>query len=184
MVHLFIHPSFHSSIYPSLLVCIYLFPLSCIFRYLLSRKSRPKPDKDKVIAMSLDSRTDKTMLGAIRNVLLSEIFFPGWTVRAYVPRSPNNSSPLPERMAALVHTHPFQIVYVNNESQKLDPSLWPLLAIEDTTVDYLLVRKPTGRLSDRDAAVVRAWLDSGKIVYVVRIVQNVLRIKLLRLCGA
>ena len=139
-----------------------------MFRYLQAQESRPTPDEGKIIAMSLDGRMDKETFGAIRNVLLSDIFFPGWTVRLYLQHSTNDSAPLPQSLAALLRTHPFQIVYVNNESQKLDPSLWPLLAVEDTTVDYLLVRKPTGRLSDRDAAVVSVWLDSGKTVYVIK----------------
>ena len=117
--------------------------------------------------MSLDGRMDKETFGAVRNVIHSDIISPRWTVRIYLPHSSRNRA-LPQSLAALLRTHPFQIVYVNSESQKLDPSLWPLLAVEDTTVDYLLVRKPTGRLSDRDAAVVSAWLESRKAVHVIK----------------
>ena len=51
---------------------------------------------------------------------------------------------------------------------KVDPSLWPLLAADDATVNYLLVRKPSSRLSKRDAAVVSDWLDNEKTVHVIK----------------
>ena len=110
---------------------------------------------------------DAETFGAVRNLILSKIIFPDWTVRVYLQHSSNGSG-LPQSMAALLRTHPFDIVYVNTERLTLHPSLWPFLAVEDTTVDYLLVRKPTGRLSDRDAAVVSVWLESGKTLHVIK----------------
>ena len=170
-VYLYIYISIHLLINPcpyiSLFASVWFFFLPCICRYLQVRENRPKPDEGKVIAMSLDDRMDKHTFGAIRNIILSGIVFPGWTVRVYLQHSSSNSG-LPQNLAALLRTHPFQFVYVNNEIRKLDPSLWPLLAVDDTTVDYLLVRKPTGRLSARDAAIVSVWLDTGKTVHVIK----------------
>lgn len=126
--------------------------------------------------MSLTGNTSKDLYGVIQNIMLQPIYFPNWTVRVYLekpvllddtthkpryPAIPNHFSSKLERLHV-------QIAYVNTQNTKIDPSLWPALGVEDESVDYLLVRKPTNRLSDRDAAVVDEWMDSGKVVHVIQ----------------
>ena len=106
--------------------------------------------------------------------MLQPIHFPTWTLRIYLEHPPADSMEktrypqVPGNIIAKLKQLPVQLVFINTQNISLDPSLWPLLAVDDPTVDYLLVRKPTSRLCDRDAAVVTDWLGSGKIVHVIK----------------
>lgn len=126
--------------------------------------------------MSLMSNETKDLYGVIRNIMLQPIHFPTWTFRVYLEKpTPGNDSTktlcypaIPDYFSFKLERLPVQIAYVNTQDTKVDPSLWPALGMEDESVDYLLVRKPTSRLSDRDAAVVHEWMNSGKVVHVIR----------------
>lgn len=122
--------------------------------------------------MSLIGGNATDMHGVIRNIMLQPIHFPTWTVRIYSELPPDDARhlypPIPSNVAAQLKQLPVQLVYVNTQNVKLDPSLWPALAVDDESVDYLLVRKPSGRISDRDAAVVREWMESEKVVHVIK----------------
>ena len=151
------------------------------FRFLDATASVLDPDPSKVIAMSLVGDDPRQTYGAVRNVMLRKLHFPEWTLRIYVEQTDNNSTlsksttpvsnlypPVPTNVIAKLRSLPVELVSVDTKTIKADPSLWPLLAVDDTTVNYLLVRKPSSRLSERDAAVVSDWLDSGQAVHVIK----------------
>ena len=131
--------------------------------------------------MSLVGDDPRQTYGAVRNGILRGLYFPEWTLRIYVEQTSNDSTvskistpvsylhpPVPTNVIAKLKSLPVQLVSVDTKTIKVDPSLWPLLALNDATVNYLLVRKPSSRLSERDAAVVSDWLDSGKSVHVIK----------------
>ena len=122
--------------------------------------------------MSLVGDQAKQIYGVVRNIMLQPVFFPTWTVRIYLEQPSERNQyrypPIPSNVATKLSSLPVQLFYVTAKSRELDPSLWPILTIDDPSVNYLLVRKPTSRLSDRDAAMVHDWLDSGKALHVMR----------------
>ena len=157
--------------------CFELFPC----RFLDATATVLDPDPSKVIAMFLVGDDPRQTYGAVRNVMLRKLYFPEWSLRIYVEQPSNNSMmsktttpvsyhhpPVPTNVIAKLRSLPVELVFVDTKTIKLDPSLWPLLAVDDATVNYLLVRKPSSRLSERDAAVVSDWLDSGKAVHVIK----------------
>ena len=152
-----------------------------IFRYLNATANVLDPDPTKVIAMSLVGDDPRQTYGAVRNVILRGLYFPEWTLRIYMEKNGTKikgskpTSPLsylhrhvPTNVIAKLKSLPVQMVTVDTKAIKVDSSLWPLMAVDDTTVKYLLVRKPSRRLSERDAAAVSDWLDSEKAVHVIR----------------
>ena len=50
----------------------------------------------------------------------------------------------------------------------IHPDVWHWLALDDTTLDYVLVRSTTSRLSDRDAEVVRLWQMTNSTFHCIR----------------
>ena len=114
----------------------------------------------RVIAMSLYGADPRYTWGAIRNAQLVPIVFPGWRLRVYIPgqindgivpvgldnRSDSQPAPVPARVVTTLRRLGADIarVYVtgnsSTESRSLPTRDWRLLAADDQTLDYFLIR--------------------------------------------
>ena len=145
--------------------------MSFHFRFIRSKEGDGKSQKNMVISMALVGGNANNSFGVIRNILLQPVYFPNWTVRVYLVNPEQVQTyypPVPPNVHSKLKSLPVQLVHVNSDRTKMDPSLWPLFAIDDPSVDYVLVRKASGRLSERDALVVTDWLKSDKALHVVK----------------
>ena len=60
------------------------------------------------------------------------------------------------------------IVFVDPSEETVPPMMWRFLVADDMSVDRFIVRDADSRLTDRDAAAVRAWVTSGTIFNCIR----------------
>ena len=120
--------------------------------------------------MSLYGSGEVHTYGAIRNAQILPVFFPGWTLRIYVPSSctTNDKLKVPPRIISKLQDLGAHIAYVNTSQITIPPRYWSYLVADDEQVDVFLIRKAVTRLSDRDAAAVNLWLHSGHPFHCIR----------------
>ena len=111
----------------------------------------------KVISMSLYGDDPRYTIGALRNAERLPVVFPGWRLRVYY-REGSVLRQLVDRLrelgAELIDVTTIPAV------SALSPMLWRFTAVDDPTVDVVLIRDADSRLSDRDAAAVRDWMSA------------------------
>lgn len=125
----------------------------------------PIVDGKRVISMSLYGKEPMYTYGAIRNAQIAKIFFPGWSLRFYIP-SQNGTKPewlVPERVVYRLEQLGAEIVYITSSDSRIPPSLYNLLIADNESVEYFVVRRPNNRLSDRDFSAVSDWLLSSGV---------------------
>ena len=142
---------------------LHLRVFGCIYRYInyTRTKETAKSDGRKVIVMSLFGKDLKYWWGAIRNAQLAPIFFPEWKLRIYVPYEDDETARLkwtvPPRVLNKLKQLGAELAYVKTKS--IPPFFWRYLVVDDSGVDYFIVRNADSRLSERDASVVNNWLQ-------------------------
>ena len=112
--------------------------------------------------MSLFGKEPKYIWGAIRNAQLAPIIFPGWKLRFYVTSRSSKSSVadswlVPKKVLNKVKQLGAELVSVKTKS--IPPFFWRYLVVDDSGVDYFIVRNGDSRLSERDAVAVNDWLQ-------------------------
>jgi len=134
------------------------------FRYIKYKDTANavKVDGKKVIAMSLFGKNAKYSWGAIRNAQLAPIFFPGWKLRIYVTSRRSKAADVkswlvPKRILNKLKQLGAELAYVTTKS--IPPFFWRYLVVDDSGVDYFIVRNADSHLSERDASVVSDWLQ-------------------------
>jgi hypothetical protein len=112
--------------------------------------------------------------GALENVRLAKIVYPGWTCRFVIPKkesvltgrgdSGTRIATIPERVLSQLDALGAEIVRSDSNSWNL--MLARFYAIEDYHV--VLVRDTDSRLTFREAAAVSQWLHSSKGIHAMR----------------
>ena len=118
-----------------------------------------------VIAMSLASSELAELWGAVRNAQLIRVYFPGWTLRIYMKKqvdagADGDSGSIHATVIPRLLDLGADIVYIDTASTRIASSWWSYLVADDVNVDFALVRKPNGRLGERDAMAVKDWIQS------------------------
>jgi len=135
------------------------------------KQATGKPLK-KVISMSLWGGKSRYTYGALRNVQLLPVYFPGWILRFYVERPRYDDTtvyaPVPPRILSKLSAMGAEMVYVDAERSHIPPMMWRFLISDDMTVDVFIVRDSDCRLNDRDFAVVSEWLRTDYAFHCIR----------------
>jgi len=122
--------------------------------------------------MSLWGSKSRYVYGALRNAQLLPVYFPGWTLRIYIERPGLDGStsfqPVPSRIVGKLAALGAEIIYVDAERSRVPPMMWRFLIADDLEVDVFIVRDSDCRLSDRDSAVVKAWLKTDFSFHCIR----------------
>ena len=114
-----------------------------------------------VIAVSLASSELAELWGIVRNAQLIRVFFPGWTLRIYMQKQVAAAAD-----PACIHASVISrllalgadIVYIDTALTQIAANWWSYMVADDLSVDFALVRKPNGRLGERDALAVQEWI--------------------------
>ena len=100
--------------------------------------------------------------GAIRNVEIQKEkgIYKDWTFRYYI----NNTVPkeVKDRLIALGGE------LVDMTGSKIPGMFWRFLPFEDNTVHIFVVRDTDSRINEREEIAVSAWIDSKKLLHVMR----------------
>jgi len=115
-----------------------------------------------VIAASLANLEMAELWGIVRNAQLIRVYFPEWTLRVYTKKqaaaadSESIHATVIQRLLALGA----DIVYVDSSSTRTAGNWWSYMVADDLDVDFALVRRPNGRLGERDAMAVKDWIEA------------------------
>jgi len=112
-----------------------------------------------VIAYSLWGENPIYWKGALRNIELAKSHFPGWTCRFYI------SSDSRKELVEAIKGENVEVVMVDPVCSGM---FWRFWASIDPEVDIFLSRDCDSRISERETAAVREWLDSGKDFHIMR----------------
>jgi len=97
--------------------------------------------------------------GAIKNVQLASVLYPGWVCRFYVDRD------APAPLIRSIRDADCEMVLMASKDE-FDGLFWRFYAAEDA--DIMICRDTDSRLSPREAEAVRRWLDSDNHFHIMR----------------
>ncbi len=119
-------------------------------------------NEKRVISFGLYGTNDKYTVGAIRNVELAKIYFPGWVCRFYVADDvPNEIITKLKELGAEISVIPTGKGYISG-------MFWRFLVASDETVDRYIIRDTDSRMNSRDAMAVQEWISSNYPIHIMR----------------
>lgn len=115
-----------------------------------------RPDAN-VIAYSVFGDNPRYCEPVVLNARLTRELFPGWTCRVYLDAS------VPPHVTQRLRLAGAQVVTIDPAMCAAMPgTMWRFLVADDASVQRFLVRDADALLSEREAAAVTAWIDSGR----------------------
>ena len=120
--------------------------------------------KTNVVSFSLWGNQPRYLRGALQNVLRMPKIYPGWVCRFYVDSS------VPDEFATVLEDLNCQVMTEANpkrlgERYRLARRFW---VANDPSVGYFQVRDCDAVIGEREAAAVRAWMQSDRTFHVMR----------------
>ena len=141
----------------------------------------PLRSKNNIVSFALHVFTEHEYYGALRNLILVRTLLPShWSARIYLPLCTNvnlvkrlqdfgatiifvSSNQLVEKCVNSVHDNT-SVIQITDQATLAS---WPYLALQDNTVDYVLVRNVTQRITTHEAKLVMEWELSNKTVHMI-----------------
>ena len=115
---------------------------------------------NKVITFSLYGSDPKYCVGMIKNAELREETYSDWKIRVYLDES------VPRRVVSDLERLGCEIVDMSDS--KIPGMYWRFLAVEDPSIDVVCIRDSDSRLSMREKYAVNEWMNSDKILHIMR----------------
>jgi hypothetical protein len=116
----------------------------------------------KVISFSLWGSNVGYLVGAVENIKLAPLYYPGWKCRVYA------GTDTPMRWREELAEAGFQVYVRSAKFGPCDGLFWRFEAAYDPEVTMFLSRDCDSRLNPREAAAVNEWIDSGKRLHTMR----------------
>lgn len=113
----------------------------------------------KTISFCLYGNDRKYWKGALENIRLSRIHYPGWNCRFYL------STDSPQELIEMIQKEDCQTALIT-PFQAHSCRLWRFYAADDS--DIMICRDTDSRLSKREAVAVEDWLNSDKQFHIMR----------------
>uniref|UniRef100_A0A0G4GUK4 Uncharacterized protein n=1 Tax=Chromera velia CCMP2878 TaxID=1169474 RepID=A0A0G4GUK4_9ALVE len=114
------------------------------------------------ISFALYGKNPKYVLGALRNLELQKMYFPGWVVRIYHDHS------VPKEALEALEREGAELILVDSIKGSTAGMFWRFLVADDPTVDRFIVRDVDSRLGGRERAAVNEWIASGRYGHTIR----------------
>jgi hypothetical protein len=121
---------------------------------------KPPPDRRGIISFSLWGDAPIYRCGAIENVRLAAVHYPGWRVRIYT----DNPALIDDAAPGIA---PLEVVRMP-PNVGVHGMFWRFLAASDQQADAIIFRDCDSRLNAREASAVASWLASGRRFHVMR----------------
>ena len=100
--------------------------------------------------------------GALRNLRLSKLLLPEWTIRFYI------STNITQNIIQLLSLYGAEVILVDETKFPIPCQYWAYLVADDPAVSRYLVRNATHRLSPRQVHLIHDWLMSDKPFHSLR----------------
>jgi len=118
----------------------------------------------RVISFCLWGNEKRYVVGLIENIKLAKIYYPEWICWVYIHTSVNNSI-----YSELSMFDNVKIIIKNDENIRSKRfMLWRFEPICDDSVEYFMSRDTDTRIQPREVLAVNEWINSGKILHIMR----------------
>lgn len=118
---------------------------------------------NNVISFGLYGSNKKYLTGSIRNAELALVYYPGWKCRFYVTSDVPNSTL--DDLRAFSHV---EIVPIADGEGYVAGMFHRFLVASDAAVDRYIIRDVDSRLNARERFAVEEWIQSRKLVHIMR----------------
>ena len=125
------------------------------------RTSKMDRLKKRIISFSLYGNNPMYVNGALENVKLQKIYYPGWTCRFYVDDT------LDKGIVAQLNYFGCEVVNKGNSDGHLG-LYWRMESFFDNDVELTIIRDCDSRLNLKEAYAVNEWIESGKSFHIMR----------------
>jgi hypothetical protein len=115
----------------------------------------------KVISFSLWGTDPQYVMGAERNIVLQQEFYPGWICRYYIDET------VPPDTIKFLGDNGAEIV-IKPKSDSYEGLFWRFEPGFDSTIERFIVRDTDSRLNAREANAVNEWIESGLVFHCMR----------------
>ena len=115
-----------------------------------------------VVSFSLFGSSPRYLAGAIPNVELARVHYPGWICRFYV------SKDVPRELLKPLRERGAEVVEMDEPTPDREGCFWRYLVACDPTVERWIVRDVDSRIGLREKTAVAEWIESGKGFHAMR----------------
>lgn len=116
----------------------------------------------RLISFSIWGSNPKFVVGAVSNIKLAALYYPGWTCRIYC------GVDVPVARRQELQDVGFQVYVRAAKRGQHDGLFWRFEPIAEPEVEVTLIRDCDSRVNPREAAAVAEWLESGKRLHTMR----------------
>lgn len=113
----------------------------------------------KVISFSIYGENEKYLIGLLKNIILAKKFYPEWVVYIYY----NNT--VPKKYVEEYSSH-LNVELYDMTNETLPGMLWRFFP--NKGVDLFISRDADSRISLREVDAVNEWVESKKILHIMR----------------
>lgn len=117
----------------------------------------------KVISFSLWGTNEIYLVGAIRNVKMSQIYYPDFECWIYV-----HKDSVPNHIIQQLEDMGVNIIFKTGDISTHKPMTWRFEAIDDPMVEVMMSRDTDTQLLLREKLCVDEWLKSDKLMHIMR----------------
>lgn len=114
----------------------------------------------RVISFSLWGDNPKYTIGAIKNSLLRQKFFPDWELRVY------HDDSVPYYVLEELKSNNVRLI--GRDNQNHSNAMWRFIPASEENVEYMISRDCDSRLFERDVVAIEEWIKSGKDFHIIR----------------
>ena len=119
----------------------------------------------KLIAFSLWGDDPKYVMGACRNVILAQKFYPDWSCRIYIDRE---TVPLQDQLMMSQTGNGTELVDIPEGMEGWKGMFARFLPAAEDDVGVFISRDCDSRLNAREAAAVEEWINSPYLIHAMR----------------
>ena len=112
----------------------------------------------KLISFSLFGQQDKYLIGLQKNIELVKIYYPNWNIIVYYQNIQD------DYLTQIEHN----VILRDMNNSSLCGTMWRFLAHDESNTERFMIRDADSRISQREVDAVNEWVDSGKILHIMR----------------
>jgi hypothetical protein len=127
---------------------------------------------NNIITFSLWGNNPIYWTGALKNIELANLYYPGWICRFYIDKDSK------KELVETIKGDNVEVVLMQKNNNDIFNNIdvrfnhsglyWRFLALKDTDVNIILSRDCDSRLSQREVDAVNEWIESDKDFHIMR----------------
>ena len=118
----------------------------------------------KIVSFSLWGDIPMYNAGAVSNAKLLPLIYPGWDMIVYYDNT------VPANTISELKT--LNVTLCNMTEKNISPAFWRYYIIDNKDYNYCIFRDCDSRVSEREAKLVNEWIQSKKILHVIKQREN------------